>query len=171
MTRSADAVMTSCAPKAKPRFASAVTSAPIAMTRDGRTRSVSGRTTSTAAAYPRRYAETTHPSSALDAFQSVRMSGSAAAGSCEGRRTRARVAERASERERIRSSCKSLPIFILISNEWAIKVKQCSKCGETKPYSEFHKYKRGDGYQPWCKSCRKVYDHDYNLRNHRRWAE
>jgi hypothetical protein len=60
---------------------------------------------------------------------------------------------------------------MLISNEWAINVKRCSKCEETKPYAEFHKYKRGDGYRPWCKSCRKVYDHDYNLRNHRRWAE
>ena len=50
-------------------------------------------------------------------------------------------------------------------------MKRCSKCGETKPYSEFHMYKRGDGYQPWCKSCRKEYDHAYNLRNHRRWAD
>ncbi len=60
---------------------------------------------------------------------------------------------------------------MLISNEWAIKVKRCSKCGEAKPYSEFHRYKRGDGYQRWCKRCRKTYDHDYNLRNHRRWAD
>src|SRR4051812_23935118 len=60
---------------------------------------------------------------------------------------------------------------MLISNEWANRMKRCSKCGETKPYMEFHKYKRGDGYQPWCKTCRKEYDHDYNLRNHRRWAD
>jgi hypothetical protein len=60
---------------------------------------------------------------------------------------------------------------MLISNEWANAMKRCSKCGETKPYPEFHKYKRGDGYQPWCKRCRKEYDHDYNLRNHRRWAD
>ena len=60
---------------------------------------------------------------------------------------------------------------MLISNGWAIRVKRCSKCGEIKPYAELHNYKRGDGYQPWCKVCRKQYDHVYNLRNHRRWAE
>src|SRR5439155_922934 len=49
-TRSAEAVTTSCAASAKPRFASAVRTAPVAMTRDGLIRSVSGRTTSTAAA-------------------------------------------------------------------------------------------------------------------------
>jgi len=41
---------------------------------------------------------------------------------------------------------------MLISNGWAIRVKRCSKCGEIKPYAEFHNYKRGDGYQPWCKA-------------------
>ena len=50
------------------------------------------------------------------------------------------------------------------------KVKRCSRCGEKKPFSEFHKYKRGDGYQPWCKPCRKAYDHDYWQRNKTRWA-
>jgi recombinational DNA repair protein (RecF pathway) len=50
-------------------------------------------------------------------------------------------------------------------------MKRCSKCGKTKAHSEFHRNKRGDGYQAWCKACRKAYDHDYNLRNHRRWAE
>jgi hypothetical protein len=48
-------------------------------------------------------------------------------------------------------------------------MKQCSRCGETKPYSEFHRYNRGDGYQVWCKTCRKAYDHEYNLRNQGRW--
>src|SRR6266567_1098005 len=38
-------------------------------------------------------------------------------------------------------------------------MKPCSKCGETKPYSEFHKYKRGDGHQPWCKTCWKQYEY------------
>lgn len=35
-----------------------------------------------------------------------------------------------------------------------IGVKKCSKCGEQKPTSEFHK--RGDTGKPrsWCKSCR-----------------
>ena len=50
-------------------------------------------------------------------------------------------------------------------------MKRCSRCGETKPYSEFHKFKRGDGYQPWCKSCRKTYDHQYWQQNKKRWAE
>src|SRR5438094_10160351 len=62
------------------------------------------------------YAETTHPSAALDAFHSVRRRGSAAAGSCDGRRTSAKVAARARERDRICSCCKSVPILILISN-------------------------------------------------------
>lgn len=35
--------------------------------------------------------------------------------------------------------------------EW----KVCSKCGETKNVSEFHKDKRtGDGYKCWCQECR-----------------
>jgi hypothetical protein len=62
---------------------------------------------STAAAYPSRYAETTQPSSALDAFHSVRMSGSAAAGSCDGTRTRARVVERARARDLTRAWCRN----------------------------------------------------------------
>ena len=49
-------------------------------------------------------------------------------------------------------------------------MKRCARCGETKPYSEFHKRNRGDGYQSWCKACRKTYDHDYNLRNQGRWS-
>ena len=48
-------------------------------------------------------------------------------------------------------------------------MKRCSKCGETKPYSEFHKRNRRDGYQAWCKSCRKAYDHEYHDRNRGRW--
>jgi hypothetical protein len=47
--RMTDPVTTSCAASANARFASVVTSAPIAITRDARTRSVSGSTTSTAA--------------------------------------------------------------------------------------------------------------------------
>jgi len=32
--------------------------------------------------------------------------------------------------------------------------KKCSKCGETKPLSEFHQRKNSkDGHQGWCKSC------------------
>jgi hypothetical protein len=44
-------------------------------------------------------------------------------------------------------------------------MERCSRCGETKPYSEFHRNKRGDGYQRWCKTCRKTYDHDYHGRD------
>lgn len=40
-----------------------------------------------------------------------------------------------------------------------------------KPYSEFHRLNSGDGFQVWCKACRKVYDHDYHLKNATRWAQ
>ena len=30
--------------------------------------------------------------------------------------------------------------------------------------SQFHRWKRGDGFQPWCKACRRAYDADYNRR-------
>ena len=50
-------------------------------------------------------------------------------------------------------------------------MKRCSRCDEIKPYSEFHKRSRGDGYQSWCKACRKTYDHDYTQRNNGRWRE
>ena len=33
-----------------------------------------------------------------------------------------------------------------------------------KPVSQFHRWWRGDGFQPWCKQCRKVYDAAYNAR-------
>jgi hypothetical protein len=49
-------------------------------------------------------------------------------------------------------------------------MKRCSRCGLLRPYSEFHRYNRGDGYQRWCKQCRKTYDHDYCQRNKTRWA-
>ncbi len=37
-------------------------------------------------------------------------------------------------------------------------MKRCLKCGETKPFDAFHRGGR-DGWQAWCKTCRKVYDH------------
>jgi hypothetical protein len=41
-------------------------------------------------------------------------------------------------------------------------MKYCSKCGDTKSFSEFGKYKGSkDGFAYWCKSCRKS---DYNER-------
>jgi hypothetical protein len=40
-----------------------------------------------------------------------------------------------------------------------------------KPHSEFHRFSRGDGFQAWCRRCRKTYDHGYYLENTTRWAE
>jgi hypothetical protein len=37
------------------------------------------------------------------------------------------------------------------------------KCGEEKGFDEFHRGGR-DGYQQWCKACRKVYDRAYHKR-------
>jgi hypothetical protein len=42
--------------------------------------------------------------------------------------------------------------------------KRCGKCSEIKSVAEFHRWKRGDGYQPWCKTCRKAYDAGYSAR-------
>jgi hypothetical protein len=40
-------------------------------------------------------------------------------------------------------------------------MKRCSRCGEIKPYSEFHKNTaRKDGLQTYRKSCRRVIDHE-----------
>jgi hypothetical protein len=38
-------------------------------------------------------------------------------------------------------------------------------------HSEFHRNSRGDGFQIWCKACRKTYDHEYYVENSTRWAE
>jgi hypothetical protein len=42
-------------------------------------------------------------------------------------------------------------------------MKRCLKCGEEKPFDAFHRGGR-DGYQPWCKPCRKIYDRAYHKR-------
>lgn len=35
-----------------------------------------------------------------------------------------------------------------------LTTKRCTKCGETKPTSDFHKRRRSpDGLQCWCKAC------------------
>ena len=45
--------------------------------------------------------------------------------------------------------------------ECAEKLLKCTKCGEYKPCSEFHKAnKRKRGYAPWCKMCVKQYAKD-----------
>jgi 5-methylcytosine-specific restriction endonuclease McrA len=38
--------------------------------------------------------------------------------------------------------------------------KPCTKCGETKPITDYHKRKStNDGYAYWCKACQSTYDH------------
>lgn len=40
--------------------------------------------------------------------------------------------------------------------------KRCTKCGETKPLTEFHKdTKRKDGLHPWCGQCKRSYAYNY----------
>lgn len=41
-------------------------------------------------------------------------------------------------------------------------MKRCIRCSEAKPLSEFHRWKRRDGYQAWCKACRRAYDAAYH---------
>ena len=43
-------------------------------------------------------------------------------------------------------------------------MNRCLRCEVTKPLSDFHKYSRRDGYQSWCKQCRKEYDREYYVR-------
>jgi hypothetical protein len=48
-------------------------------------------------------------------------------------------------------------------------MKFCNKCKTSKPLVEF--FKRGQGHQPWCKSCKKEHDHKtYKTKPHRRQA-
>ena len=45
-------------------------------------------------------------------------------------------------------------------------MKQCSKCGETKPISEYHRDKyANDGYVQKCKSCVKIKSKLWNQKN------
>ena len=39
-------------------------------------------------------------------------------------------------------------------------LRTCTACGLAKPSSEFHR--RGDGYQSWCKECRRACDAAYH---------
>lgn len=43
-------------------------------------------------------------------------------------------------------------------------MRRCLHCNEEKPPSEFHRWRRRDGYQPWCRACRKTYDAAYHQR-------
>jgi len=38
--------------------------------------------------------------------------------------------------------------------------RRCSVCSADKPLGEFHR--RNDGYQRWCRQCRKTYDAAYH---------
>ena len=49
--------------------------------------------------------------------------------------------------------------------------KRCGRCGQEKPVAAFHRWKRGDGFQPWCKACRKEYDAAYSARTLERRRE
>lgn len=42
-------------------------------------------------------------------------------------------------------------------------MKTCTLCKESKPFSEYHK--RGSGYKPQCKACRKIEKKKYLLIN------
>lgn len=45
-------------------------------------------------------------------------------------------------------------------------VKRCTKCGETKPYEDFHRRRdTSDGRQVVCKVCVAAYQREYNARN------
>lgn len=42
-------------------------------------------------------------------------------------------------------------------------MKQCTKCKQIKPFDDFYKNKSTiDGYQSWCKECKKSIDQTYN---------
>jgi hypothetical protein len=47
-------------------------------------------------------------------------------------------------------------------------MKKCTKCGETKPFAEYHKHKnQPDGYNQWCKTCK----HGHYAANEARYVE
>ena len=50
-------------------------------------------------------------------------------------------------------------------------MRRCGRCSTEKPLSEFHRWKSRDGYQPWCKACRKAYDAEYHQRVRERRKE
>ena len=53
-----------------------------------------------------------------------------------------------------------------------IKMKICSKCGESRPMSEFyHDKNKKDGHQPWCKICAAEYERKYYEANREKKIE
>jgi hypothetical protein len=52
------------------------------------------------------------------------------------------------------------------TNEWTEETKVCSRCGKTKPLSEFHKRAASkDGASPWCKQCNLDYKREYRKKH------
>lgn len=50
-------------------------------------------------------------------------------------------------------------------------MKKCIRCGETKEFTQFSKNKNTkDGYQVWCKSCKKEYSKQY-CENNKEWKK
>src|SRR5690348_11987358 len=47
--------------------------------------------------------------------------------------------------------------------------KRCGSCERILLRSQFHK--RGQGWQAWCKECRRTYDSDYHSRTRERQIE
>lgn len=44
-------------------------------------------------------------------------------------------------------------------------IKQCHRCREAKPVSEFYQVKTGDGYSSKCKKCSCMYQLDWTIKN------
>jgi hypothetical protein len=47
--------------------------------------------------------------------------------------------------------------------EMPTELRECTRCGERKPLSEFHRWR--DDYQCWCKPCRREYAAAHYQRN------
>ena len=46
--------------------------------------------------------------------------------------------------------------------------KKCPRCEVVKAVAEFHRWGQRDGFQVYCKECRRAYDADYHRRT---WGE
>lgn len=44
----------------------------------------------------------------------------------------------------------------------SVELRECSVCRTWKPFGSFHR--RGDGYQTWCRDCKRAYDAAYHER-------
>ena len=43
-----------------------------------------------------------------------------------------------------------------------MKKKRCTKCGEVKPLTDYHRNKsKHDGRETWCKTCKNAYNTAY----------